>query len=464
MVFSRETLPSCTTVLSAVASLTASAVLLRTIATDLIPAKIHDYFFSSLSKLSHRLSSQLTVVIEDFQGLTSNTMFDAANIYQGTKLSSSTRRIKVNKLDKDEQLSVTVDRNQDIVDLFQNVKLKWILQSTAIKSSSSKADNARTELRFFELSFHKKHKDMVLNVYLNHILEQAKAIKEERKAVRLHTVDYNGTDYWSSVALNHPATFDTMAMDEEMKMELMEDLNRFVSRKDYYRRVGKDWKRGYLFYGPPGTGKSSLVAAMANYLNFDVYDLDLREVQCNSDLRRLLIGSANRSILVIQDIDCNVGVQNPEAESEGRTVEDDKITLSGLLNFIDGLWSSCGDERIIVLTTNHKDRLDPALLRPGRMDLHIHMSYCTFNCFKTLAFNYLKIEEHPLFGEIKELLMKVQATPAEIAGQLMKNDNAEIALQNLIKHLHNKETRHDQDETIMQQEQLKLEGTSRENN
>ena len=106
---------------------------------------------------------------------------------------------------------------------------------------------------------------------------------------------------------------------------MIDDLIRFINRNDYYRRVGKAWKRGYLFYGPPGTGKSSLVAAMANYLKFDVYDLDLREVQCTSELRRLLIGSANRSIIVIEDIDCNVGVQNREAESEARIVEDDKV-------------------------------------------------------------------------------------------------------------------------------------------
>lgn len=80
------------------------------------------------------------------------------------------------------------------------------------------------------------------------------------------------------------------------------------------------------------------------------------------------------------------------------------MTLSGFLNFIDGLWSSIGDERIIIFTTNHKDKLDPALLRPGRMDVHIHMSYCTPCGFKLLASNYLGVEDHELFGKIEELV------------------------------------------------------------
>lgn len=109
------------------------------------------------------------------------------------------------------------------------------------------------------------------------------------------------------------------------------------------------------------------------------------------------------------------------------------------MNFIDGLWSSCGDERIVVLTTNHVERLDPALLRPGRMDLHLHMSYCDFSGFKILAYNYLLIQEHSLFEEIEELLNKVQATPAELAGELMKSDNVTSSLQGLIRFLHGKQ-------------------------
>nr|XP_043607463.1 protein HYPER-SENSITIVITY-RELATED 4-like [Erigeron canadensis] len=434
--FSYESLPPPKTILSAAASLTASALLFKSITADLVPSGIHEYFSSSFK----RLSSQFTIIVQESDGLTPNHLFEASNIYLGSKLSPSTTRIKVSKPEKDDEFTVTVDRNQPIFDVFQNFQCKWVLKSEKVGIRGDKNGNVPFEIRFFELSFHKKYKDLVLKKYLRYVIKRAKEIKDEIKTVKLHTVDYNGPDYWGSVVLNHPATFETMAMEQDKKVELMEDLDLFVTRKDYYRRVGKAWKRGYLFYGPPGTGKSSLVAAMANYLKFDVYDLDLREVQCNSDLRRLLIGTKNRSIIVIEDIDCNVGLQSREsADPNG---DEDKITLSGLLNFIDGLWSSCGDERIVVFTTNHKERLDAALLRPGRMDVHLEMSYCTYGGFKTLASTYLQVEEEEkleVFCTIKEMLEKVKVTPAEIAGELMKGVKVDIVLSNLILWLQKKE-------------------------
>lgn len=129
-----------------------------------------------------------------------------------------------------------------------------------------------------------------------------------------------------------------------------------------------------------------------------------------------------------------------------------QLTLSGLLNFIDGLWSSCGDERIIVFTTNHKDRLDPALLRPGRMDMHINMSYCTTNGFKTLASNYLGIRgnDHHLCGEIEGLIDSTEVTPAEVAEELMKSDNADVALEGLLNFLKRKKA-----ESLERKEEVK---------
>lgn len=118
-----------------------------------------------------------------------------------------------------------------------------------------------------------------------------------------------------------------------------------------------------------------------------------------------------------------------------------QLTLSGILNCIDGLWSSCGDERLIVFTTNFKDRIDPALLRPGRMDMHINLSYCTADGFRLLASNYLGIngsKSNPFLGEIDGLLEITEATPAEVAEEMMKTDDANAALQGLVNFLKRK--------------------------
>uniref|UniRef100_A0ACD5UYW2 Uncharacterized protein n=1 Tax=Avena sativa TaxID=4498 RepID=A0ACD5UYW2_AVESA len=266
---------------------------------------------------------------------------------------------------------------------------------------------------------------------------------------------------WHGISHHHPATFDTLAMDPTTKEAVIADLDRFRKRKEYYRRIGKAWKRGYLLYGPPGTGKSSLVAAVANHLRFNLYDLDLSEVYDNSFLQKLLIGMPNKSILVIEDIDCCFSATSREhgknrkkpaptqdgkkparTQDDGDADDDDShdrsnrsITLSGLLNFIDGLWSTSGEERIIIFTTNYKGRLDPALLRPGRMDMHVHMGYCGWEAFKTLARNYFLVDDHPLFREIQGLLAKVDLTPAEVSEMLLRSEDVDIALQGLMEFL-----------------------------
>ncbi|CAN6341027.1 unnamed protein product [Urochloa humidicola] len=247
----------------------------------------------------------------------------------------------------------------------------------------------------------------------------------------------NNWEDWYPMDLNHPSTFGTLAMDLKVKQSIVDDLNRFIKRKDYYKRIGKAWKRGYLLYGPPGTGKSSLIAAMANHLRFDIYDLELTAVQSNSDLRRLLVGISTRSILVVEDIDCTIKLQQREGgeedtKSDSSDDEDGKVTLSGLLNFVDGLWSASGEERIIVFTTNYKERLDPALLRPGRMDMHIYMGYCTPDSFRILANNYHLIDYHATFPEIEKLIKEVTVTPAEVAEVLMRKDDADAALHDLL--------------------------------
>ena len=257
----------------------------------------------------------------------------------------------------------------------------------------------------------------------------------------------------------HPKTFATLAMDPAKKKEVMDDLDAFRNGKDYYARVGKAWKRGYLLYGPPGTGKSTMIAAMANHLDYDVYDIELTSVRTNTDLRKLFIETTSKSIIVIEDIDCSLDLtgkrkrkkkKKEEEEEEGKKdgdkeKEDDsnkagssKVTLSGVLNFIDGLWSACGGERIIVFTTNHVEKLDPALIRRGRMDKHIEMSYCCVESFKFLAKVYLDVDDHPRFDAVAALLREVDMTPADVAENMTPKapgENADSCLAALVEAL-----------------------------
>ncbi|KAM7470792.1 hypothetical protein LguiA_008975 [Lonicera macranthoides] len=491
--FSYPIMPSAKTLVSTAASIAASGMVIRSLARDLVPRELRQHVLFKIQTLVKSFSPYIVLIIEEFTGLVSNQIYKAVEFYLGSKISPNTKILKVTMPEKENSLVITMAKNQETVDTFNGVQFTW-------KQIGKKGEDKRTvyqgqstsiqqETKYFHLTFHKKHMEMVFNSYFPFILSESKRLREEKKTLKIRTLNgddmrrYSRGDHtWNSVSLDHPSTFETLAMDDDLKKEIIEDLETFVKRKEFYRRVGKAWKRGYLLYGPPGTGKSSLIAAMANYLKFDIYDLELTDIRENSELRRLLIGTANRSILVVEDIDCSLNLDD-ERKEEGRVLKalkssqgnqaqtvnivrkekEKRVTLSGLLNFIDGLWSSCGDERIIIFTTNHKERLDPALLRPGRMDMHIHMSYCMPGAFKTLALNYLGMTDHPLFLEVKSLLAKTTVTPAEVAEQLLKKVDPEAALGGLIVFLGEKKREREEMEARMLKEEQEKEEIQTQN-
>ncbi|XP_050227722.1 AAA-ATPase At1g43910 [Mercurialis annua] len=443
-------MPTMSTLLTAYASFSAIAMLMRTIMHEMIPKRMRDFIAEKSSDFFHNyFNSDFTFIIEDRWQAVQNETFRAIEVYLPTRVGHSTKSLLLGNNDSNNitappKPAIPVDTKA--VDVFQGVRFVWTL-----REKESKKYYIRNR-RNFELKCSRKDRDMALKTYLPYICNEAESILSKRETLNLYTYDNDGS-VWESTVFKHPATFETLAMESELKDSIVEDLDLFLQRKKYFQSVGRAWKRGYLLYGPPGTGKSTLVAAIANYLKFHIYDLQLQGVKNDSDLRRILTSTTNRSILLIEDIDCSTKSSRSRTRLQGdKDDEDDSpssdnkvsfdpgVTLSGLLNFIDGLWSSCGDERIIIFTTNFKDKLDPALLRPGRMDVHVYMGHCTPSGFKKLAAAYLGIKDHILIKCIENLIQTVPITPAEVAQQLMKGEDPQVALQSLIAFINNKET------------------------
>lgn len=318
-------MPSAKALISTAASAAATAMLVRSVARDFIPDELWHYVFSKFHQCLATFSNEITLVIEEFDGLNKNQLFHAAELYIATIVNPSTRRFRASLPEKETKILVSVGGQEEITDMFCGFQLKWRMITEQTKpryvpyEDDYYSSTTVTELKYLHLNFHKKHKKKVFDEYLPYVLERSKAVKEEKKTLKLHTLKNDWihgprVKPWQSVNLDHPANFETLAMDDGFKKMIVDDLDRFVKRKEFYRKVGKAWKRGYLLYGPPGTGKSSLIAAMANHLNFDVYDLELTDIRCNSELRKLLISTGNRSILVVEDIDASLDLSERRKE------------------------------------------------------------------------------------------------------------------------------------------------------
>lgn len=163
--------------------------------------------------------------------------------------------------------------------------------------------------------------------------------------------------------------FESVVLQEGLSDKILGDVTEFLDARTWYLDRGIPYRRGYLLHGPPGTGKTSFVQALAGELNFNIAMLSLSQRGLHDDLlNRLLLNVPPRTIVLLEDADAAFSNRRQQEEDgySGSTV-----TFSGLLNALDGVASA--EERVIFMTTNHINRLDEALIRPGRIDMTIRL-------------------------------------------------------------------------------------------
>jgi len=170
---------------------------------------------------------------------------------------------------------------------------------------------------------------------------------------------------WEQDWRKHPRTLESVVLPDGQLEALVADVTWFAGAQSWYQGRGVPYRRGYLFSGQPGCGKTSLAFALTSHLRRPIYVLNLGSTASDVNLLKAFSGVPSNAVLLIEDIDAADASWNRTAERSG---DGERITLSALLNGIDGMLAA--DGRLLIMTSNHPDRLDPAVVREGRVDRH----------------------------------------------------------------------------------------------
>ncbi|KAI1272460.1 P-loop containing nucleoside triphosphate hydrolase protein [Xylaria sp. FL0933] len=175
---------------------------------------------------------------------------------------------------------------------------------------------------------------------------------------------------WQPKARKPIRRVDTVHFNNQLKQALLADIRKYLdpSTKRLYQSRSMPYRRGYLFFGPPGTGKSSLSTALAGEFGLDLYEVKIPCVASDQDLEQMFLEIPPQCIVLLEDVDAIWTDRDSEKDESGATARS-SCTLSGLLNVLDGVGSAEG--RIVIMTTNKPERLDSALVRPGRVDMKV---------------------------------------------------------------------------------------------
>jgi len=255
----------------------------------------------------------------------------------------------------------------------------------------------------------------------NFLMDFMKEIQEEaEKFTSDKTYTYVFDGGWDRMGETRPRSLESVCLPDADIKTVIDAIEKYKSSEALYRRRGIPYRLGMLFHGDPGTGKTSLIVALANHYKMNLYTMSLASsTVSDSSLPTVLRNVKDNSIVLFEDVDC-LFRQREEDERVG-------VTFSGYLNALDGV--ATRENVIFVQTTNHKELLDPALFRPGRVDIELEFTYATSEQAKKMLVHFYP-EATEDEQETFAMVMPDSVTTAEIQKHLLATSNIDEAIQN----------------------------------
>lgn len=244
------------------------------------------------------------------------------------------------------------------------------------------------------------------------LLAEAKALAYQREMGK--TVIYTpwGSEWRQFGFPRRPRPLSSVILDGNLGEHLKKDVLEFIDNSQWYIDRGIPYRRGYLLHGPPGTGKSSYIMALAGELGYNICMINLSESGLTDDrLAHLLAHAPQKSLTLLEDIDAAGVVRDNQQRG---------VSFSGLLNVLDGVAST--EERLVFMTTNRIDALDPALIRPGRIDVQQHIGLASRGQQARLFAKFFP-EATDMAEEFADQLAPDAVSMAELQGYLMVHKN-----------------------------------------
>lgn len=240
-------------------------------------------------------------------------------------------------------------------------------------------------------------------------------------------VHINSGSYWSKMGKRPLRRMESVFTANDAGNKMVRAIREFEEQKEEHHRLGLPHHLGFMLHGKAGCGKSSLIHAVATETERSIYYLNLGSVNNDSDLTSLLSGNRDWSkiILAIEDVDAaGVKVNRTPTGVEGKAKNKNKeqveaeesgpVSLSALLNVLDGLL--CPDGLVVIATTNHHEKLDEALKRPGRFDHTIELGPLGYADFSRMATMFGKpVEQFDVANDVKMTGAQMRAMLMEVA-------------------------------------------------